>query len=493
MAHTSSTPPAQTSVHAQGAAHGRKVLSAGAVVESNGQAQGSVAKGGRGSSRQVLLVDASPDKARTGHKPGKRQRNNFDEFADVHESAGCTRMVQSDQVLSTTCSVEWSKGIADQLYAAKAVLWRGSGDLPQRGSWPELGRGLWIVLDFWSGMGSLLIGLCSLGVRCICVSAESDKMAQSCIGHGFPNTVIISDVHSFDVRMLDKLFERRQIAAVLIGGGSPCQGNTSQNPKRKGLQDSRTLQAFIVPRVAKAVRERFHVNTVEFLENAGSSPPPVVAALSKEFGTNPIAVGAEQCGYVKRNRLFWGRNGERTLEGFATTKDCTMPPMWTLEPRPNDPVCKIELRYSGKKPIPSAVHLDSHFELPFNPHTLMKEGGDKALYPFVRCFPHPEDLINRATPEAVERFRQDKRRYPPAAYEAKNLLWRGEDWRQPTARERACIHEVPFDILKPCDEIQDADLREATRASLLGNGWHMGTFLVVLFMLIQLGESRPTS
>ena len=270
MAHTSSTPPAQTSVHAQGAAHGRKDLSAGAVVESNGQAQGSVAKGGRGSSRQVLLVDASPDKARTG---SKRQRHSFDEFADV-ESADCTRRaVQSDQVLST--------GIADQLYAAKAVLWRGSGDLPQRGSWPELGRGLWIVLDFWSGMGSLLIGLCSLGVRCICVSAESDKMAQRCIGHGSPNTVIISDVHSFDVRMLDKLFERRQIAAVLIGGGSPCQGNTSQNPKRKGLQDSRTLQAFIVPQVAKAVRERFHVNTVEFLENAGSSPPPVWAALSR--------------------------------------------------------------------------------------------------------------------------------------------------------------------------------------------------------------------
>ena len=150
-------------------------------------------------------------------------------------------MVQSDQVLSSICSVEWSKGIADQLYAAKAVLWRGSGDLPQRGSWPELGRGLWIVLDFWSGMGSLLIGLCSLGVRCICVRAESDEMAKRCIGHGFPNTVIISDVHSFDVRMLDKLFERRQIAAVLIGGGSRCQGNTSQNPKRKGLQDSRTL------------------------------------------------------------------------------------------------------------------------------------------------------------------------------------------------------------------------------------------------------------
>ena len=110
-------------------------------------------------------------------------------------------------------------------------------------------------------------------------------------------------------------------------------------------------------------------------------------------------------------------------------------------------------------------------------------------YPFVGCFPHPEDLTHRATPEAVERFRQDKRRYPPGAYEAKSLLWRGAEWRQPTSREPAFIHDVPFDILKPCDAIQDADLREATRASLLGNGWHMGTFVVVLFMLIRLGEA----
>ena len=153
-------------------------------------------------------------------------------------------------------------------------------------------------------------------------------------------------------------------------------------------------------------------------------------------------------------------------------------------------MCSAELRHSGRKPIPAAVRIDSHYNLRFDPRIVVREGGDKAFYPFVRCLPHPEDLIHRATPEAIERFRQDKRRYPPAAYEARSLLWRGEEWRQPTAREWACIHKVPFDILKPCDKIQDADLREATRDSLLGNGWHMGTFLVVLFMLIQLGESR---
>ena len=167
-----------------------------------------------------------------------------------------------------------------------------------------------------------------------------------------------------------------------------------------------------------------------------------------------------------------------------------MPPMWSLERRLNDPVCNTELTYSGKKPIPSAVHIDGHFELLLNPRTLMEEGGDKVLYQFVRCFPHPEGFIHRATRDAVERFRRDKRRFPPATYEAKDLLWRGKDWRESTARERACIHEVLFDILKPCDAIQDADLREATRASLLGSGWHMGLCLVVLFMLIQFGKAR---
>ena len=118
-----------------------------------------------------------------------------------------------------------------------------------------------------------------------------------------------------------------------------------QNPQRKGLQDSCTLQAFVFPRVARAMRERFHVTTVEFLENAGSSPPPVVRALIKEFGTSPIAVAAEQCGYVRRNRLFLlARDGDRTLEGFANIKDCIIPPMWSLEPRRNNPSCSAELR-----------------------------------------------------------------------------------------------------------------------------------------------------
>ena len=67
--------------------------------------------------------------------------------------------------------------------------------------------------------------------------------------------------------------------------------------------------------------------------------------------------------------------------------------MWSFKPRRNDPLCKFDLRYSGSKPIPSAAHFDSHYSLPFDPRTLIKEGWSKALYPFVSCFPHPEDLL----------------------------------------------------------------------------------------------------
>ena len=386
--------------------------------------------------------------------------------------------------------------MSDQLYACKAILWRGSGELPQR-AWPELSRGLWVIIDLWSGVGTLLAGACALGIRAIAICAECDPMASACIAHGFPNAIILKDVNAFRADMLDKLAKRRTITAVLVGGGSPCQGNSAQNPNRRGLQDGRTQQAFIVPKIAHAIRERHGVKTVEWLENAGSSPPPVIAELSEAFQTKPVRTAAEQCGYVKRNRLFWGRcegeGHEKTLEGFLPKgdKQLVMPPSWRAQPAQQPDAPHFELKYEGSKPIPSAVHLDNHFQFPFVPRTLVAEGGSKALYPFVRCFPHPDDLVSRASPEAAARFREDKKRYPPAAYEERHLLWRGDEWRPASARERAAIHELPYDLLKPCDEIQDPEKREAARASLIGNGWHMGTFLVVLFMLFQLAEPCP--
>ena len=85
-------------------------------------------------------------------------------------------------------------------------------------------------------MGSLLIGLCSFGVRCIRSTTEHEERAKICIAHGIPSTVIISDVHSFEVRMLDKLFERRKIAAVLIGGGHPAKGSPARTRTEKAYR-----------------------------------------------------------------------------------------------------------------------------------------------------------------------------------------------------------------------------------------------------------------
>ena len=108
------------------------------------------------------------------------------------------------------------------------------------------------------------------------------------------------------------------------------------------------------------------------------------------------------------------------------------PPLWQIELLPE---CQ-QLRYRGKKPIPSAIRIDNHFELPFPPGTLVKEGGDSAVYPFVRCFPHPEDFVHRASAAARQRFYEDEKRYPPMAYEDHNPLCRGEEWRPVSSREQ---------------------------------------------------------
>ena len=61
--------------------------------------------------------------------------------------------------------------IAQRLFAAKPLTWRGQGELPQF-PWPQPYQGLVPVIDMWSGIGGLLVALLALGIRCVALSAD---------------------------------------------------------------------------------------------------------------------------------------------------------------------------------------------------------------------------------------------------------------------------------------------------------------------------------
>ena len=169
-------------------------------------------------------------------------------------------------------SAEPDTVLSQQLYASKPVTWRGRGDLLQC-SWATPLRGTFLVVDLWSGMGGLPIALLCAGCTFYALAAESDPVARAACTNTMPNILHVNDVALVKAKDFVPLLERRRPRAILVGGGSPCQGNSSLNKNRKGLHDPRSNQPLELCRI----RDEFlqlpccrDTPVITFLENVGS-------------------------------------------------------------------------------------------------------------------------------------------------------------------------------------------------------------------------------
>eukprot|EP00435_Cladocopium_sp_Y103_P012119 s317_g3.t1 len=166
--------------------------------------------------------------------------------------------------------------LSDRIASAKPVVWRGRSDIPQF-SWANHSfKGSWLVLDLWGGYSGLCIACLSLGVHFFAVSAESDPEARACASQAMPNIVHLDAVEKLQVRDLRAFFQRRSLQRILIGGGSPCQGNSVLNLARQGLSDLRSQQPKLLAQLVEELTNDpalSHVEVVSFLENVGSAAP----------------------------------------------------------------------------------------------------------------------------------------------------------------------------------------------------------------------------
>ena len=144
---------------------------------------------------------------------------------------------------------EYVEQIANKLAAAKAVLWRGRGELPQR-HWKPPRRGLWLVIDLWGGIATTVLALLALGMRVIVLHVDTDRIPTHCVMRTSPHLVHVHSAADVCQGMFAKICKRRKFEACLVGGGSPWQGNTFLNPKRKGFEDERSQQPMEVQRIA---------------------------------------------------------------------------------------------------------------------------------------------------------------------------------------------------------------------------------------------------
>ena len=159
-------------------------------------------------------------------------------------------------------------GVGALLYAAKPVQWRGDGELLSLPFRVAKG-GLWLVVDLWAGFSGLLFALLSLGIRFIALSAEQNPEAVAVCKAKFPNVIHVNDVRLVNSRMFHEVLKRRNIRGMLVGGGSPCQGNSSLNRGRQSLQDPRSQMPVELRRLLRELASDELTNKVQvysFLE-----------------------------------------------------------------------------------------------------------------------------------------------------------------------------------------------------------------------------------
>ncbi len=167
--------------------------------------------------------------------------------------------------------------LADRLYGAKPVTWKGRGDLPQV-PWSKPTRGSWLVLDLWSGLGGLCMALLQCGLHFFAIAAEMDAVASELCAVNLLNVIHIPRVESLRAAALQPFLRRRQIRGIIMG---------SLNLGRQGLGDIRSHQPLVMIQLRDEIQslpEASGLELVSFLENVGSMPREVESQYSSWMG-----------------------------------------------------------------------------------------------------------------------------------------------------------------------------------------------------------------
>ena len=154
------------------------------------------------------------------------------------------------------------------------------------------------------------MALLALGIRCIAISAEQDARILPSFQQHFPHAIHVQTVEELKGADFIPVLQRRPFTAILLGGGSPCQGNSALNTNRQGWKDPRSQQPNHLQRLHTELRQHMdehhiHLPVFHFLENVRSTPPDVIAQYTHLAHGPPLAIEASLWGWVSRHRLFW--------------------------------------------------------------------------------------------------------------------------------------------------------------------------------------------
>ena len=132
---------------------------------------------------------------------------------------------------------------------------------------------------------------------------QLDECAQAVLPH-LVHYEAVEQVKAADFR---GLLTRRKPRAVIMGGGSPCQGNSALNSARQGLSDPRSLQPWHLHRLRKEFKdlpEMEGITLILLLENVASMPKQVQEQYDEWLQCSP---------HPHRGRFLWMGTPQATL------------------------------------------------------------------------------------------------------------------------------------------------------------------------------------
>lgn len=358
-----------------------------------------------------------------------------------------------------------SKGLTPYGHAASLCTVRG--DIPEEHEFTQV-----LAIGLFDGIGALRVALDLLNAPVAgYVAAEKNPEARRVLEANFPDSLHIEDVELVTEEVVKGwAMKFSTVGLVLVGSGPPCQGVSGLNSDRKGaLRDQRSCLFRHVPRILDLCRQQFPWAQVHSItENVASMDAKDCQTMSAEFDLKPWFIDAHEISLCHRPRLYWLSWELREHEGV-----------------------EIYLGSNGKLPLLGQVRLFGKTE-----ETAFLEKGwtkvaSKALPTFTTSRPSPHPLrrpagLRECDEATVERWRQDRHRFPPYQYLPYHCLTDNKgSLRTPTVREREVILGFAPNYTLQClkKSLQGSQEHEDCRLSLLGNTWSVS---VVTWLLGQL-------
>ena len=344
-----------------------------------------------------------------------------------------------------------------------AALGKLRGELPELRSEHQV-----LTIGLFDGIAALRVAADLLGLHIIGhVSVEIDSHASRVVESHFPEVRQVSDVQSVDVNMVREWSrEYSQASVVLIGGGPPCQGVSGLNVDRRGaLRDERSKLFVHVPRIATLVRQAFPwCQAHSLMESVASMDQVDRECMSETFGCAPWKCDAGTLTWCSRPRLYWLTWDIAEGPGVVLDSNCVPAEVVLHAWQDLEEVCQEGwIKVDPSRPYPT-----------FTTSRPRVAPGRKPAG------------ISQCTAGELERWRQDKHRFPPYQYTHRNLVInRSNEMRLPSIQEKEYIMGFPIDYTLPsvAKGSRGTEAHLDVRHSLIGNSWSVP---VIAWLLAQL-------